>query len=54
MLQYKIKIKLIVINLREKEVIRHTAHEYFLKTLPRRWKQQLTETCKRHTTIIMY
>jgi hypothetical protein len=34
MLKYKIEIKLLVINLREEEVIRQTAHEYFLKTLP--------------------
>jgi len=34
MLKYKIQIKLLVIKLLEKEVIRHTAHEYFLNTPP--------------------
>ena len=34
MLKYKMQIKLLVINLREKEVIRYTAHGHFLKTPP--------------------
>jgi len=34
MLKYKIQIKLLAINLSEKEMIRQTAHEYSLKTPP--------------------